>query len=107
MWCAKAPGAGEEGAMQTIHVLMRALIIVAMLAAAAPATAQQSKPSKQMETLFAQTIHQGADFARYMAQWREEFRQLDQDGDGVLTAADTERSRARMAAALRANAVSE
>ena len=64
-----------------------AALAVALCLLAAPAAAQLPDPATQA---FMQQLQPGATLADYTERLRQEFRQLDADSDGVLTAADAD-----------------
>jgi hypothetical protein len=89
--------------MRPMRNTLSMLVFAAVLASADGANAQLTQRS--IDTVLGQIISPGMTLQTYLDRQRMQFRRLDLDGDGVITAADEELERARAAAAGRAATV--
>jgi Ca2+-binding EF-hand superfamily protein len=80
---------------------MKLIVVVALALVAFPAAGQIPDPATQA---FMQRLQPGATLGSFTEQLRQEFRQLDADADGVLTAADADLHDTAAKAQLRAAA---
>jgi Ca2+-binding EF-hand superfamily protein len=79
------------------------LVLAAVLASAQSAAAQLTQ--RAIDTALVQIVSAGMTLQVYLDRRRIEFRRMDMDGDGAITAADQELDRARASAGNRAMTV--
>jgi len=91
--------------LSCLRLMTPVAALAGMLLAAPAASAQQRPLPGPAEQFFSRSISPGLRLEQYISALRIEFRVLDADRDGVLTAADRDRMQQQFAAGMRASAI--